>query len=231
MNKLGFIYLLLVAFSLNAETKKPNILFVFTDDQAIFTVSSSGHPHALTPNMDRLVNEGANLVNSMTVTPVCSPSRASLMTSKYGSEVGITDWIHPRTEPELGLDPKIPSFPVSLKKAGYKTGLIGKWHLGLLDSQLPKHYGFDLFWGERRGGFTNQNPTFEIDDQPQKMEGLTADVIGDLAVKYLKQEHEQPFFLAVHHRAPHTKWLPVSEEDWAPYKDLTDDKTIIPNPD
>ena len=169
---------------------KPNILFVYTDDQATFTVSSGGHPHANTPNMDRLVNEGANLVNSFTVTPVCSPSRASLMCSKYGSEVGITDWIHPKTEPDLGLDTKVPTFPVSLKKAGYKTGLVGKWHLGLLDSQHPTLFGFDYFMGNRRGGWTSVNPTLEVDGKDQKFEGLNADVLGDHAVKFLKENKE-----------------------------------------
>ena len=210
---------------------KPNILFVFTDDQAIFTVSSSDHPHANTPNMDRLVNEGANLVNSFTVTPVCSPSRASLMCSKYGTEVGITDWIHPKKEPDLGLDPAVATFPVALKKAGYTTGLVGKWHLGLLDSQHPTKFGFDYFMGNRRGGWPSSNPTLEIGGKEKKFEGLNADVLGDYAVKYLKEHKDETFFLAVHHRAPHTRWLPVSDDDWAPFKDLKDAEVVIPNPD
>lgn len=210
---------------------KPNILFVFTDDQAIFTVSSSGHPHAQTPNMDRLVDEGANLVNSFTVTPVCSPSRASLMCSVYGSEVGITDWIHPKNEPNLGLDPKVPNFPTSLKQAGYATALVGKWHLGLLPHQHPTKYGFDYFMGNLRGGWPNAKPTLEVDGKDQKFEGMTADVLGDYAIRYLEQtKKDQPFFLAVHHRAPHTRWLPVSDSDWAPYKNLKDADTVIPNP-
>lgn len=231
--KIRFVALIFVVFNqlLAYSNEKPNILFIYTDDQAIFTVSSSGHPHALTPHMDRLVSEGANLKNSMTVTPVCSPSRASLLTSRYGSEVGITDWIHPRNEPDLGLDPNFPTFADSLQSAGYKTGLVGKWHLGLLDSQLPKHYGFDVFWGERRGGFTTNNPTFEIDGVSKSFEGLTADVIGDLAITFMREHREQRFFLAVHHRAPHTRWLPVSEEDWKPFENLSDEDMIIPNPD
>jgi uncharacterized sulfatase len=210
---------------------KPNILFVFTDDQAIFTVSSSGHPHALTPHMDRLVHEGANLVNSFTVTPVCSPSRASLMTSKYGSEVGITDWIHPRNESDLGLDAAISTFPATLKSAGYTTGLVGKWHLGLHDHQHPTKFGFDYFMGYRGGGWPSANPTLEVDGKDQKFKGLNADVLGDYAVQYLKDHKDETFFLAVHHRAPHTRWLPVSDEDWAPFKDLKDEDVVIPNPD
>ena len=224
--------LLLTALPLLAPAAdKPNILFVYTDDQAIFTVSSSGHPHAQTPHMDRLVNEGANLVNSFTVTPVCSPSRASLMASKYGSEVGITDWIHPNNEPDLGLDTAVPTFPVSLKKAGYTTGLVGKWHLGLLDHQHPTKFGFDYFMGNRRGGWPNAAPTLEVDGSDEKFKGLTADILGDYAVKFIRDHKDKTFFLAVHHRAPHTRWLPVSDEDWAPYENLNDSKTVIPNPD
>jgi choline-sulfatase len=210
--------------------EKPNILFIFTDDQAIFTVSSSGHPHAKTPHMDRLAREGANLVNSFTVTPVCSPSRASLMTSKYGTELGITDWIHPRNEPDLGLDPKVLTFPPVLKQAGYATGLVGKWHLGLHDHQHPTKFGFDYFMGSRFGGFKNVNPELEIEGKNQTFKGLTADIFADYAIKFLEKHREDTFFLAVHHRAPHTRWLPVSDDDWAPYKDLSDANTVIPNP-
>ena len=95
------------AAQLASAADRPNILFIFTDDQASWTVGAHGHPHAKTPHMDRLIREGANLANSFTVTPVCSPSRASLMTSRYGSELGITDWLHPRNEPRWGSIPSI----------------------------------------------------------------------------------------------------------------------------
>ncbi|MGY8652902.1 MAG: sulfatase family protein [Verrucomicrobiia bacterium] len=210
---------------------RPNILFIFTDDQASWTVGAHGHPHAQTPHMDRLIREGANLANSFTVTPVCSPSRASLMTSRYGSELGITDWIHPRNEPKLGLDPKHPTFPKVLAGAGYRVGLVGKWHLGLTDEFHPTKFGFHYFMGSRHGGFKTSNPDLEKDGKLQKFKGLTADIFGDHAVGFIRENKGRPFFLAVHHRAPHTRWLPVSDEDWAPYKDLSDADTVIPNPD
>jgi len=212
-------------------TSKPNILFVFTDDQASWTISAHGHPHAKTPHMDRLIREGANLVNSFTVTPVCSPSRASLMTSRYGSELGITDWLHPRNEPEMGLDPETLTFPKVLAGAGYRVGLVGKWHLGLEDKFHPTQFGFHYFMGNRHGGFKTVDPDLEKDGELQKFEGLTADILGDHAVEFIRENKERPFFLAVHHRAPHTRWLPVSDEDWAPYKELADSDTEIPNPD
>ena len=73
------------------------------------------------------------------------------MTSRYGSELGITDWIHPRNEPDLGLDASFLFGLRVLQQAGYKTGLVSKWHLGLLDSQHPTQFGFDYFMGHRAG--------------------------------------------------------------------------------
>ena len=208
--------------------QRPNIIFVFTDDQASWALGASGNPLAKTPHMDRLAREGAYLPNAFTTTPVCSPSRASLMTSRYGSELGITDWIHPKNEPKLGLDPALPVWPRRLAQAGYQTGLVGKWHLGLLDSQHPTRFGFQYFIGHRAGGWATADPTLEKDGQPQKFQGLTADILADHALEYVKQHRQNPFLLCWHTRAPHTRWLPVAEKDMAPYKDLD---PPIPNPD
>ena len=90
------VCLVLVAlhFSLaNAKEQRPNVVFILTDDQAPWALGLSGHPHANTPNLDKLFKQGMYLKKSYVVTPVCSPSRTSLMTSRYGSELGITDWI------------------------------------------------------------------------------------------------------------------------------------------
>ena len=178
--KRWLVGLLLVGWLVSpAEARKPNILFIFTDDQAPWALGASGNPLAKTPHMDRIAREGAYLPNAYTVTPVCSPSRAALMTSRYGTEVGITDWIHPRREAKLGLDPKFPVWPRELKKAGYRTALVGKWHLGRQDNQHPTRYGFDHFMGHRQGGWSPVNPTLEKDGTNRKFEGLTADVLAD----------------------------------------------------
>src|SRR4051812_36749553 len=87
---------------------RPNIIFIQTDDQGPWALGLSGHPDAVTPNLDRLFRSGAYFRKSFTVTPVCSPSRTSLLTSRYGSELGITDWINEANEPDIGLDPKTP---------------------------------------------------------------------------------------------------------------------------
>ena len=227
-----YVLFCVLSFSLVAA-EKPNIIFVFSDDQASWSVSANpdAHPNANTPNMDKMIRGGANLINSFTITPVCSPSRAALMTSKYGTELSITDWIHPRNEPVKGLDPKLLTFPKLLKKAGYYNGIIGKWHLGLTDEFKPSKFDFDYFMGNRRGGFSTSNPDLEIDGKIVKSKGLTADLLGDDAVKFIKSNKEKTFFLAVHFRAPHTRWLPVSEDDAAPYKNLKPEDVKLPNPD
>lgn len=212
-----------------ASAARPNVVFIFTDDQAPWAIGVAKANAIETPNMDALAKSGAYLNNSFTVTPVCSPSRASLMTSKFGSELGITDWIHPRSEPKHGLDPATVTWPELLQKAGYNTGLVGKWHLGLLDKHHPTVTGFDYFMGFRGGGNKPVNPTLEKDGETKKFEGFTPDILTDHAIEFLNlQSTDNPFLLCMHYRAPHAAWLPVADEDLAPYVGL-DPK--IPNPD
>lgn len=231
-NSLKLFLLLLAIFSLSINeanaASQPNILFIFTDDQAPWAVGRSGHPHAHTPNIDRIFQEGAYLINSFTTTPVCSPSRASLITSRYGSEVGVTDWINPRVEPDHGLNPQNTTWMQLLKESGYRTGLIGKWHLGLLDKQHPTQFGYDYFMGFRGGGNVPKDPKLEVNGKETKLKGLLPDLLVDDAIRFIGQEQGTPFLLSLHFRAPHARWLPVAEEDWAPFKNLD---PIIPNPD
>lgn len=210
-----------------AASQPPNIIFLFTDDQAAWAVGVNDE-RVKTPHMDRLFREGAHLKNAFTVTPVCSPSRASLMTSRYGSELGITDWIHPRREPGLGLSLDHLVFPELLKAHGYTTGLVGKWHLGKTDEYHPTQMGFDYFMGHREGGWSPVDPVLELDGQSVKFEGLTADVLGRYAVDFVKRHQKERFFLAWHTRAPHARWLPVADEDWAPYENYD---PPLPHPD
>ncbi|HAY78670.1 MAG TPA: N-acetylgalactosamine 6-sulfate sulfatase [Planctomycetaceae bacterium] len=223
---------LILAFILTsasaAHAARPNIVFIYTDDQAAWALGASQHPHASTPHLDRLVREGAYLVNSFTVTPVCSPSRASLMTSRYGSEVGITEWINPRKEAKHGLDPDTVTWPELLQQHGYTTGLVGKWHLGLPDKFHPTRTGFDYFMGFRGGGNSPQNPQLEKEGKQQKFQGLTPDILTDHAVEFIQRNRQGPFLLCLHYRAPHARWLPVAEQDWAPFAELDPQ---IPNPD
>ena len=224
------LYMVLVCFAASLSlADRPNILFIMTDDQAPWAVGAfDGPTHADTPHLNRLFEQGTYLPNTFVVTPVCSPSRAALATSRYGSEVGITDWLHPKTEANHGLAPQTTTWYEVLQNAGYHTGLVGKWHLGLLDQFHPARTGFDYFMGHRGGGWSPSNPTLEKNGAGQKFEGLTTDILSDHAITFLKDRPaDNPFLLVLHYRAPHARWLPVASEDWAPFENL---KPTLPHP-
>jgi uncharacterized sulfatase len=203
-----------------AFANSPNILFVYSDDQAPWALGVSGYPHAKTPNMDRLAREGAYCVNAFTVTPVCSPSRAAMFASRYGSEVGITDWIQPQREADLGLDPKYTLWPEVLQQHGYATGLIGKWHLGTQPQFHPTKNGFDYFMGFLAGGTSPRDPTLEEDGQTRKLSGFTSDLLTDRALQFIERNRSRPFALCLHFRSPHAPYAPVSEQDSLPFSTL-----------
>ncbi|MGQ8337469.1 sulfatase family protein [Sunxiuqinia sp. A32] len=219
--------------------EKPNIIFVYTDDQAAWDIGVSGNPQIHTPNMDKLASEGAYFRNSFVTTPVCSPARASLMTSQYASEYDILDFIpqpgHRLYDPdhEIGLDPSSITFAEVLQQNGYKTGLVGKWHLGdwLNDDTKkfhPTNNGYDYFMGITGGGTSSKNPTLEKDGVVGKIEGFTSDILTENALNFINENKDSTFLLCVHYRAPHGPWLPVPEDTWAPYESLDPE---IPNPD
>lgn len=213
----------------NAD-QRPNIVFIMTDDQASWAVGAyDGPTNAVTPNLDNLFRQGVTFTNSFVTTPVCSPSRASLATSRYGSEVGVTDWIHHTTETHLGLDPDTVTWYEQLQAAGYETGLVGKWHLGVGDQYHPTKTGFDYFMGHRGGGWSPDNPTLEKDGAQTEFKGLTTDILTDHAIDYLQERStDQPFLLVLHYRAPHARWLPVAPEDWEPFENMD---PVLPHPD
>lgn len=218
-----------------SDSSRPNLLFIYTDDQGPWALGLSGNREAHTPHMDELFRQGAYLRNSFVTTPVCSPSRAGLMVSRYGTEVGITDWINPGSdklkidERRLGLDPSFTTWTELLRQAGYVTGLVGKWHLGEEPQFHPTKAGFQYFTGFLRGGVAVENPALEVDGEDRPHQGHTVDILTDYALEFIRNHQKDgPFALCLNHRSPHAPWLPVAEEDWAPYKDL--DPTI-PNPD
>jgi uncharacterized sulfatase len=222
-----------------SQNEKPNIVFIYSDDQANWTLGISGNPDAHTPNLDRLAHEGAYLRNSYVTTPVCSPARASIMTSQYASEYGILDFIpqpgHVLYDPKnpIGLDPASTTFAEILQENGYTTGLIGKWHLGdwreTKDKKYhPTNHGFDYFMGLTGGGTSPIDPSLEKYGVVETFKGLTTDILTNDAITFMKDNKNEPFLLCLNYRAPHTKWLPVAPEDWAPHDSII---PTIPNPE
>lgn len=234
MKKFLFVILLLALFGnlpmlAQPKAKRPNIIFIQTDDQAAWALGASGNSDAYTPNLDRFFREGAYLKNAFVVTPVCSPSRASLLTSRYGTEIGITDWINPNLEPQLGLSPEVMIWPKLLAQSGYYTGLIGKWHLGTQDRFHPSQFGFKYFMGFRAGGEATRNPKLEVSGQVKQVDGFTVDILTDDAIRFLRERRQETFLLMLNYREPHTAYLPVRDEDWARVKDL--DPKVADYPD
>ena len=203
---------------------RPNVVFLYTDDQAQWALGAYGNREIKTPNLDGLARRGALFRNAFTVTPVCSPSRAALMTSRYPSELGIADWIDPRKEPEIGLAPSAVTWPELLKGFGYATMLAGKWHLGTRDEFHPTRQGFDFFFGFRDGSNQPIDPRLEVDGQVRQLKGSLPDLLVDEGLNFIEHHRQVPFLLSIHFRAPHTPYGPVPEEDSAPYRTL--DPTI-----
>jgi choline-sulfatase len=218
--------------------ERPNIIMIVADDHAPWAFGAAGHPDARTPNMDRLCREGVRLTNCFVATPVCSASRAALLTSRYPTEVGITDYLSPSHMPDFGLDPAFPVWPRLLSAAGYRTALIGKWHLGENDRYHPTQFGYDIFTGFRHGGMTSQNPLVEIDGTERRVEGWTPDILTDHALTFIEDNRDsKPFCLSLHFWAPHANahkinndrtWLPLSEADYGPFRELDPQ---VSNPD
>jgi uncharacterized sulfatase len=217
---------------------RPNIIFIMTDDQGPWAFGAAPDVNARTPNIDRLCRQGARLGNYFVTTPVCSPSRAALMTSRYSTELGIPDFLNSRVK-ERGLDPRLPTWPRMLKNAGYATALIGKWHLGTQDKYYPTHYGYDEFKGFRTGGKISKDPMVEINGKVRQVPGYTPDILTDLAIDFVRRKKAEPFLLSLHFWAPHANtdnrtpdgdrtWLPLSDADWGQFKDS--DPTL-PDPD
>jgi uncharacterized sulfatase len=142
------------------------------------------------------------------------------LTSRYGTELGIADWINPRNEPDLGLAPSAITWPELLKGFGYTTMLAGKWHLGTRDEFHPTRQGFDLFYGFRDGSNRPIDPTLEIDGQVRQLKGSLPDLLVDAGIHFIEANRTRPFLLSIHFRAPHTPYGAVPEEDSAPYRRL-----------
>lgn len=215
----------LAAAHAQAQVKKLNIIVITTDDQARWSLGCYGNKEAKTPHMDRLAKDGARFINAFTATPVCSPSRASFLTGKYGTQLKITDWITPKeAQGGLGLSNTVSNWMAVLQRAGWRTGLVGKWHLGMLPQFHPTKTGFDHFTGFLGGGNTPLNPTLEIAGKEAKLKGSLPDILTDDAIGFVKANKDRSFALMLNFRAPHAPYAPVPEVDSAPFKNL--DPTI-----
>ena len=203
---------------------KPNIVYIMADDLGFADLSCYGRREYKTPNIDSLAASGVKFLQAYANSAVCSATRTALITGRYQYRVrvGLEEPISYRSQ--QGLPPEHPTLPSLLKKAGYGTTLIGKWHLGGLPNFGPLKSGYDHFWGFRGGSldyFTHKygiasTDTEDLWDDDAKVHqaGYLTDLLGDRAVKVIGDyaKSKQPFFLSLHFNAPHWPWEGPEDE-------------------
>lgn len=193
-----------------ADSVHRNVLWIVADDMGYGDLSSTGCVNYDTPNIDRIGREGVTLDHAY-VYPVCSPSRAALLTGRTPQRCGVESVLLPGYE--AGLSAEIPNAAREFSAAGYRTALIGKWHLGDKPQSRPNALGFDEFygflWGET-GYFSHAKKVGGVEqldfyqnttkaDQP----GYTTDLYTDRAIRFLQENRDRPFFLYLAYNAPH----------------------------
>lgn len=182
-----------------AQNRKRNLVFILSDDHRHDAMGFMGHPWLKTPALDRIAKQGVHVANAFVTTALCSPSRASVLTGMYGHAHGVLDNVSP-------LPSNLVTFPQILQKQGYKTALIGKWHMGG-DSDEPRP-GFSR-WVSFRGQGDYNDPTFNIDGKREKRNGYVSDLITAEANRFIDENRNQPFMLYVGHKATHADFFPA----------------------
>jgi len=199
-------------------SEPPNIVFIMADDLGYADVSCYGRPDISTPNIDGLAAKGVRFLQAYANSAVCSATRTALITGRYQYRlpVGLEE---PLAGRDVGLPPNIPTLPSLLKKAGYGTTLVGKWHLGVLPKFGPLQSGYDHFYGFRGGAVDYYTHSYQKDDlwdddvQVHQM-GYLTDMLGSRAVDVINgyAKSGRPFLISLHFNAPHWPWEAPGDE-------------------
>ena len=207
MMKRLLLFLALPALALAAPAKRPNILFILTDDQRWDALSLAGHRHLRTPHIDRLGREGVHFRNAFCTTSLCSPSRASILSGLYAHAHGVTNNF---TEYPAALQ----SFPRVLQAAGYDTAYIGKWHMGE-ENDEPRP-GFNWFVTHKGQG-KYFDTEFNLNGRRREVvKGYYTHVVTDLAEEWLRRPRDgKPWLLMIGHKAPHSFYFPEPKYEQA----------------
>lgn len=215
-----------------AAPSKTNFVLILADDLGSHDLSCYGNRYVSTPNLDRMAREGARFTQAYAACPVCSPTRASIMTGRYPVNTGVTDWIPgrqsdprgPITTPRTATELKLAETTVaeSLKPAGYRSAAVGKWHLGG-DGFSPTDQGFDLNVGGNSSGSPPRSPKpyFGPFDLPNLKAGpgeFLTERLTQAATGFIEQNRSNPFFLYLAHYSVHIP-LGARDADVARHKD------------
>ena len=224
---LYFVFLALSSLCF-AQNTRPNVIVIITDDQGYGDLGINGNPHVRTPVIDNFAKKSIQFTNFY-VSPVCAPTRASLLTGRYSLRTGIRDTYNGgammATE-EITL-------AEMLKKANYKTGIFGKWHLGDNYPFRPSEQGFDESLIHLAGGMGQVgdittffkgdssyfDPVLWHNNRPEAFEGYCSDIFTEQAIDFIEKNSQTPFFCYLSFNAPHTP-LQVPDEYYARYKDI-----------
>lgn len=223
---LCFLLLLIVTMHhAFAQQTKPNVVFIMADDLGYTDLSCYGNPYHRTPHIDSLAKRGLKFRQAYSACPVCSPSRAAIMTGKHPARLHLTNFIAgDRKDPaspvlpakwKKYLSPSETTLAEVLKHEGYATGMVGKWHLGTGDSTSPARQGFDYDRVIAQNGLDYYNYTITSQGktvfQDKGTEYLT-DKLTDYAVEYIRDNRSKPFFLYLTYSAPHVMLIPRADK-------------------
>ncbi|MGK0240121.1 MAG: arylsulfatase A [Candidatus Pelagisphaera sp.] len=211
---------LLSCFGQEAELDRPNVVFIFVDDQGYYDLGCYGATEFKTPRIDAMADEGVRFTDYYAAAPICSPSRAGLLTGSYPRRVGMETWVH-RADSRRGLNPSELTLGELFQDNGYATTCIGKWHLGFYPQFLPEQQGFDSYFGllhnldpveivyfEDIGGVPLMRGD-QVVKRPADPSEL-AKIYTDEAIAFMEKQGENPFFLYLPHTMLHNP-LGVSE--------------------
>jgi arylsulfatase A-like enzyme len=204
----------------SASARRPNVLFILADDLGWGDLSCYGRPDYQTPNLDRLAREGLRFTDAYSASPVCTPTRCAFVTGRYPGRtpVGLEEPLTWRKQlaaqgRDVGLPAEHPTVASLVRAAGYRTALVGKWHLGYLPKYGPTKSGYEEFYGIMSGGatyFTHKDANDETDffegEVSVERAGYMTELLTERAVAYLSRRHERPFYLSLHYTAPHWPW-------------------------
>ncbi len=211
------------------KTSRPNVIFILADDLGWGDLSCYGRPDYRTPNIDLLASQGTKFTDAYSASALCTPTRCAFMTGRYPVrlKIGLEEPLI-ATNNLVGLDPGHPTIASLLKKSGYDTALIGKWHLGFRAEWGPNAHGFDEFFGILAGAgdyFLHKNglglPDLYENLTPVQRNGYLTDLLTQRAVSYVTRHRTSPFFLSIHYTAPHWPWQGPKGGELVTFSDKT----------